>query len=405
MKGSQMRGKSPGWAAFDRKQRQKQGLVPEVSTDPYPPLPGSCAPCNFHGNLPRTDVFSTKSFAAVLLPSGNFEALTEKVDCNKLAQVHDSGGDKGIEGNTRGFVVKALKEVHGWADDSLIEDAMTSVNNDIDKVSTLLRGMVPSKESVANKETQDNSTHNDFNCDKRILTDGLSRETTNLGAEIAADIADLSSTIEDVLKHNEQKLRDQHSACGLKHSDDSVINMKFILSHLKSVPIEPEWEEDNVYLSQRKDALRMMRLASQHSRAATNAFLRGDHFVSKQYSLKAQEEWLAAERLNAKAAKEILIIRNSEHDPWKLDLHGLHVAEALQALKKHLLKIETQVLMNRHGPPNRLKTKNGIKDYSSVGTFNRNDAANLDKQQTAFRQRPVSIQVITGIAFLLLRCL
>lgn len=76
----------------------------------------------------------------------------------------------------------------------------------------------------------------------------------------------------------------------------------------------------------------MNRLASQHSRAATNAFLRGDHFSAKQHSLKAQEGWLAAERMNSKAAKEILRVRNNNNDPWKLDLHGPHASEAVQAL-------------------------------------------------------------------------
>ncbi|KAF9660860.1 hypothetical protein SADUNF_Sadunf19G0007600 [Salix dunnii] len=174
--------------------------------------------------------------------------------------------------------------------------------------------------------------------------------------------------------------------------------MKLILGHLKSIPVEPEWEEDDLYLSHRKNALRMMRLASRHSRAATNAFLRRDHSSAQQHSLRAQEKWSAAEQLNAKAAKEILSIRNSNNDPWKLDLHGLHAAEAVQALQEHLLKIETLVPNNSSTSPCRIKTKNGIVHSSPFDAFRTVDAENLDKQQAAFRQGRASVQVITGIS-------
>ncbi|CAK9146435.1 unnamed protein product [Ilex paraguariensis] len=43
-------------------------------------------------------------------------------------------------------------------------------------------------------------------------------------------------------------------------------------------------------------------------------------------------------QLHAKAAKEILIV-----NMWKLDLHGLHAMEAVQALEAHLKMIESQV--------------------------------------------------------------
>lgn len=141
----------------------------------------------------------------------------------------------------------------------------------------------------------------------------------------------------------------------------------------------------------------MNRSASQHSRAATNAFVRGDHFSAQQHSLKAQEEWLAAEQLNLKAANEILNIRNSKNDAWKLDLHGLHAAEAVLALQEHLLKIETQFPMNQPISANRVEQKNGTLCSLSLDSFNSMDVENWDEQQSAFRQRRTSLQVITGI--------
>ncbi|KAF2286710.1 hypothetical protein GH714_023865 [Hevea brasiliensis] len=102
-----------------------------------------------------------------------------------------------------------------------------------------------------------------------------------------------------------------------------------------------------------------------------------------------------AERLNAKAAKEILSIRNSENNPLKLDLHGLHAAEAVKALQEHLNKIEI-LLKYRPVSPGRFKTKNGIVN-SSLEPFISTGVENLDKQQIGFRQRTTSLQVITGV--------
>lgn len=136
------------------------------------------------------------------------------------------------------------------------------------------------------------------------------------------------------------------------------------------------------------------RSAYQHSRAATNAFLRGDHFAAQQHSQNAREEWLAAQRLNAKAAREILSIRNSDNDLWKLDLHGLHAAEAVQALHEHLTRLETRVSGGCSVSPNRVKANNGIVRSSSVGTISSMDK--LGKPRTSSGQVPASLEVITG---------
>lgn len=140
----------------------------------------------------------------------------------------------------------------------------------------------------------------------------------------------------------------------------------------------------------------MCRSASQHSRAATNAFLRGDHFSAKQHSLKAQEEWLAAQKLNTEAAKEILSIRNSKHDMWKLDLHGLHAAEAIQVLREHLQQIETQVWSHRSLSPKRSQVESRMGRSSSLESFSCMEPEKFDRQQASSRQRPTSLQVITG---------
>ncbi|XP_020535153.1 uncharacterized protein LOC105634656 isoform X2 [Jatropha curcas] len=264
---------------------------------------------------------------------------------------------------------------------------MAAANNDIEKATTLLKEMVSTDSSEQNGTT---------NCDGFHQSNEGEDESAFLKktSDLAADIADLSSVLEDAFRGNHKELEDACAASEQRLSDDAVANLQLILEHLRSLPVEPEWEEHDVYLSQRRNALRMMRLASKHSRAATNAFMRGDHFSAHQLSLKARNEWLDAEGLNAKAAKEILSIRNSEKNPWKLDLHGLHTVEAVQALQERLEKIEIQ--LNQLVSPSRANTKIETV-HSSLEPLSGMGVENLDKQQTEFRQRSASLQVITGV--------
>ncbi|XP_021690304.2 uncharacterized protein LOC110671971 [Hevea brasiliensis] len=157
-KNSQARGKSTGWATFGLKQRQKQGLqLQQVGDDPFPPLPTtsitSLRPCE---NLSNNNNFSTS-----------------------------------------------------WADESLIEDIMASVNNDIDKATTLLEEMISTGNSTEKGEAKDLSNCDDFRCEEGGKEIALSEQTSNL----AADIADLSSTLVGTFKSNHKQLKDAHTAC------------------------------------------------------------------------------------------------------------------------------------------------------------------------------------------------
>ncbi|KAF2324294.1 hypothetical protein GH714_011768 [Hevea brasiliensis] len=238
-------------------------------------------------------------WAVLLLCLIDFPPITKNGNCNKLTPVSDSGLVKVLEEKDLDFAFKHLKELHSWTDESLIEDIMASVNNDIDKAITLLEEMISTGNSMEKGEATDLPNCDDFRC-----------------------------------------------------SEAAAAHKKPILGQLRSLTVKPKWEEQDVYSSRQRNALRMMRSAASTPGAATNAFLRGDHFSAHQHSSKARKEWLDAERLNAKAAKEILSIRNSENDSWTLDLHGLHAAEAIKALQTHLNKIET-LLKNQpvsHGP-------------------------------------------------------
>lgn len=109
-------------------------------------------------------------------------------------------------------------------------------------------------------------------------------------------------------------------------------------------------------------------------RAASNAYSRGDHVSARQLSVRAQKEWVAANKLNHKAAEEILHARNSQDDRWKLDLHGLHASEAVKALAQHLHVLESEI-RNHHTPP----------------------TPNPSLQRQSVSQRQSILQVITGM--------
>lgn len=370
---SRGRGKSGGWAAFDLKLRQKQGLESDILNDPFPPL----VPCQkkllTNNNNDNGKLFSTTP--SHLSSPVDSPALTDEKNgkYQKLAKtlVGDSRGTSINKENDRVLAVPKLQELHPWADSSLLEDVLAAADNNMDRASTLLKAMVANYDGV-----EDNGP----------TSNAVIGSTSSVSSGKTMSPADL----EDSLKYNGKEFVDDDDSFGEKLPDEAI-DQNLILQRLKSVPVEPEWEEDDIYLIHRKDALKMMRSASQHSRAASNAFLRDDHVSAQHHSLKARQHWSAAETLNAKAAKEIFSIRNSGNDLWKLDLHGLHSAEAIQALQERLQEIETQVQVH---PNHSVSPK---RSSSSLEPFSFADAEKLDIQQALSRPRPTSLQVITGI--------
>nr|KYP38012.1 hypothetical protein KK1_040752 [Cajanus cajan] len=297
---SRAKGQSSGWTAFDLKQRKNNYLESEVEKDPFPAI-GTFDPIVKKKHVPA------KPFSSVLLPTKNFPPL--KASGNSINTKLVSDFDGKYRGATAqedvNLAIKKLKEQHIWAENSLIDDILDAVNNNIDKASALLKTMA----STVNFEECIVSSH---------------------------------------------KLSD-------------VDNLRCKMNLLNSVPVEPEWEDDDIYISHRKDALKTMRSASRHSRAASSAFLRGDHFSAQNHSTKARAEWYTAEELNSDAAKKILSIRNNENDIWRLDLHA---------------------------------TSNGVKEnglgHSTLGSLNFMDREKLNIQ-TPLRLRSLALHVITGV--------
>ncbi|KAI7984471.1 hypothetical protein LOK49_LG15G00823 [Camellia lanceoleosa] len=107
-----------------------------------------------------------------------------------------------------------------------------------------------------------------------------------------------------------------------------------------------------------------MRLASQHSWAATDAYLRRDHLSAQQFSMKARAEWMAAKGLNA---------------------------------KERLHNLESLVLLEQSVSPDRNRKGAGIVRCASLESLGCMEMEKLDEQQASSQQRPTSLRVITGI--------
>ncbi|KAH0470036.1 hypothetical protein IEQ34_001594 [Dendrobium chrysotoxum] len=358
-----------GWAAFDRKHREKQGSETEGVVDPFPPISNETysglmeSSNNAHSRERSVLIQSapTISFSSVFQPSMpvNFsllKACTNMETSNIISNQHAVIVKKRNENP-----IAMLKDIYNWADQYLIEDVLAAVNNDVGHASILLKEMISSETGAKNKQSQPFGR-----CSS--LKSNLS-EDTNIFMEKS------STSTKNNLSDNSHK--------------------ELIVKQL-SAPIEPEWEEDDVYLSHRKEALKMMRAASQHSRGASNAYLRRDHLTARQLSLRAREEWMTAEKLNTQAAEEILRIRNSNNDIWMLDLHGLHATEAVHALKQRLQRIESKMMLNHSASPDKLAKLETIQPSPSFVSLSGLETSSNAKRIILPQPRQTSLHVITG---------
>ena len=240
---SRGRGKSGGWAAFDLKQRQKQGLEPDILNDPFPPL----LPCLTNNNNEN----DKPSSSSLLLPSVDFPALADdqkhkhgKYQKPAKTLVGDSRGtSSSSKENDRVLAVPKLQELHPWADNCLLQDVLAAADNNMDRASTLLKAMVANYDGF-----EDNGPTSNAEMDSSSSV-SLGNTTTT-----SRSLADLEGS----LKYNGKELVDENDCFGEKLPDEAI-DQKLILERLKYVPVEPEWEEDDLYLIHRKDALKTMR--------------------------------------------------------------------------------------------------------------------------------------------------
>lgn len=210
-----------GWAAFDQKQRHKNEYSEhEVDLEPYPSLL-SGSPAKVLPNEKKAVM--DKPFSSVVVTPTNFPSLVDapkdgielerEGTVTNTAQMIDSGVSDGA--------YQKLKHFHSWADENLIRDVLAGVNYKTEEALSLLEAM--------------------------RLPDG-GAENKNMDSSCGNDTVP-SSILSDPVK---------------EHCVESKNEASLLLLNGRTFtrpPIEPEfdWEEDDVYLIHRKEAIKMMR--------------------------------------------------------------------------------------------------------------------------------------------------
>lgn len=224
-----------GWTAFDLQQRRKQqGLESDNDSEAYPSLSGLSAPQSLSN---KNGALLEKPFSSVVVASMNFPSSTDIKNRNFQRRAPASSSCLGIIQNTETVdtieAYRKLNYLHPWADNSLIQDVLAGVNNNVDEALSLLEAMlICENEDDKNKKVESN--WNDFApCNIQGISLGEKKYT---------------SFTNGPSNNNYKQSKDEASSIQL-------------LDAAKFLPIEsePEWEEDDVYLTYRKDAIRMIR--------------------------------------------------------------------------------------------------------------------------------------------------
>lgn len=220
---SSRRRKTPGWAAFDPKNQPKPFTDIETHNhnDPYPPILTKITALQNHQNPSRDGNLTGKSFFSVLTHSSSVQNTIASEDAHSPSMSQsETLTSKYVENVSR--VNEKLKVDHPWANENLIEDIMAAVDNDVDKASALLNEMAPHGRLQEKKITE------------------LDHNIEEVG---------LTATIDERLN--------EHNNSGSVLLGDNV--PLGLMMDMSMVPMEPEWEDDDMYQMHRKEAIRAMR--------------------------------------------------------------------------------------------------------------------------------------------------
>ncbi|EPZ35771.1 Smr-domain-containing protein [Rozella allomycis CSF55] len=79
--------------------------------------------------------------------------------------------------------------------------------------------------------------------------------------------------------------------------------------------------------------------AMEYGRESQVAYLRGDKSTAHSLSVQKKELYKKANDMNSKAMKKYIETNNQDNSKTVLDLHGLHVHEAIETLEKRVSKL------------------------------------------------------------------
>ena len=241
---SSRRVKTSGWAAFDLKQRQKDDIVAQSGDELFPSLRTTTS--SLQPSKTSTRDKHVKSFSSAIQPSLHFPTLKHYNIFSKSSEVGSSESPQISELSLEvkfNLVYKQLKEMFVWADDSLIEDVIAATGNDVNKASSFLKAMVSDQRSHE-LEITEVENHNKLTSKKEDESSKDVHEPAKMCSFTEPCLGSKNNNVSNKFTEN-------------LYNDYMEINA--ILGQLTSIPVEPEWEEDDVYLSCRKDAIKKIR--------------------------------------------------------------------------------------------------------------------------------------------------
>ncbi|KAK9837791.1 hypothetical protein WJX74_005148 [Apatococcus lobatus] len=159
---------------------------------------------------------------------------------------------------------------------------------------------------------------------------------------------------------------------------------------------EDPCEEDDPYWQLRRPALRLTREWQRLLRRAAASYSLDDHHSARALAAEARGVRERAMAAHTAAAAAIQAANNKDKGPWELDLHGLHVSEAIDAVAARIN--ECRSLQSSISSPNKLRIIVGKGNHSSLGeaSLPRVIAGVLSKQSLHFEH-------VGGIINVLLR--
>lgn len=201
-----------GWAAFTLEQQQLQEHASKINGDSFPPILYNNSKTGPSESLLHGKPLA-RPYSSVLQPCAENGRIPVSGSC--VSEETFIAMDNKID------PVNSLKKLHSWADEGLIRDILSAAENDVDQASSLLNTMSFSKSKRSETPFPESSS---------FVNDQFFQEGFDQGGSLNENNLPLGGTQEKVL-------------------DGNVL----------FVPLEPEWEEDDVYLRHRKEALRMRR--------------------------------------------------------------------------------------------------------------------------------------------------
>jgi len=124
--------------------------------------------------------------------------------------------------------------------------------------------------------------------------------------------------------------------------DDQSTNPKKIFTSVPKLWVETGESVAQLYEQYRTEAIEHALLRNKFFSVATASYLSGDGLTAREFSRKGRYHQEKMKELHAKASEQIFLQRNQrpvgEHlqNGETIDLHGLHVSEALQLLERYM---------------------------------------------------------------------